>query len=52
MTVKIQECVYVRASAAWKGRHSKSKAMTLVNSKHTTESSLEELSPFLAALLQ
>ena len=41
-----------RSKSVLHGRgDTESKAMTLVNSKHTTESSLEELSSLLAALL-
>lgn len=49
--VEIQGGVCVCTSAAWRARCNETEAMTLVNSKHTTESSLEKLFPLLAVLL-
>lgn len=49
--VEIQGCVCVCTSAARRARRNETEAMTLVNSKHTTESSLEKLFPLLTVLL-
>lgn len=49
--VEIQRGVCVCTSAERRARRNETEAMTLGNSKHTTESSLEKLFPLLAVLL-